>query len=116
MKNRRIMIGIVALVTVLLIFGVIFFFLLPQRNPQLFGAWGQFDGKYTLIFYADGSGSIEPDVPSITWRTRGGQLILTSLGVDIYYEYTISDDVKLVITRYLYDGRQFSRMYVRMSE
>ncbi|MCL2827265.1 MAG: hypothetical protein FWD99_00815 [Oscillospiraceae bacterium] len=97
MKSRRVKIGVVTLAATLILLGTVFFLIRPQRDPQLVGGWWQFDGRYTLWLHADGRGSIEPDVPSITWRTRGGQLILTSMGVDRYYEYIISDDIKLIL-------------------
>ena len=109
-------IGIITLVTVLVILGAVFFWIRPQNDPLLIGSWWRLDGSYTLVLNEDGSGRIEPDVPSITWRTRNGQLILVSMGVERYYSYSVSDGVKLVLGWYCHDGRPRGTMYVRIDE
>ena len=115
-KRKRIKICIIAILTMLVIFGAVFFLVRPQRDPQLVGGWEQIDGLYTLWLYTDGSGSIEPDVPSIMWRTRGGQLMLTSMSVERYYEYSVSEDGVELILSTDRNGRNHSRMYVRVGE
>ena len=116
MKNRRVKVCIIALLAMLVILGAVFFLVRPQRDPQLVGGWWQFDGLYTLWLYADGSGSIDPDVPSITWRTRGGRLTITSMGVDRHYRYSISDDIKLILVTTNRNERNSSTMHIRVGE
>jgi len=115
-RNKRVKAYIIAPLTILVILGAVFFLMRPQRDPQLVGGWWQFDGLYTLWLHADGSGRMEPDVPSITWRTRGGRLIITSMGVERHYDYSISDDIKLILVRIGRDGRSPSTMHVRVGE
>jgi hypothetical protein len=48
------------------------------------------------------------------WRTRDGRLIITSMGVRRYYEYSISEDgEELILVLAGHDGRSHNRVYVR---
>jgi len=114
MKSKRVKRGMAILAIVLVILGVVFFCLRLHRDPQLVGTWQRVDGEweYTRIFHADRSGSIETDVPSITWRTGSGRLIVTSMSVDRHYEYSVSEDgEKLILV-----STGHSRMYIRVRE
>ena len=117
MKRKRIKICIIAILAMLVIFGAVFFLVRPQRDPQLVGGW-ELDGVHTstLWLYADGSGRVEPEISAIAWRTRGGTLIIESMGVEVDYEYLISDGIKLILTRADPHGTIRSRTYMRVSE
>lgn len=114
-KNKRVKAVTIMLVAIFVIFGVAFLLLNPHRDPQLTGTWHHIDGNYARIFHADGSGSVEPEVNSVMWRTRDGQLIITSMGVERHYSYSISEDGhKLVLTLIGHDGRSIDRTYIRL--
>jgi hypothetical protein len=115
-KRKRVKTYIVSLFVAFVILGVAFLWTHSQRDSQLMGSWEQSDGRYVRIFHADGSGSIEPEVHSMQWRIRGGQLIVTSMGVSRVYEYTVYNEVKLVLAATDRDGRYHSTMYVRIDE
>ena len=117
MKKWCVKISIISLLAVLIILGAVFLQVYPQRDPQLVGGW-ELDGVHTstLWLYADGRGRIEPEVSAIAWRTRGGQLIIESMGVERDYEYSVSDGIKLILTRADPHGTIRSRTYMRVSE
>jgi len=101
----------------LIIVGVIFFLIHPQRDSALVGDW-ESDSLHTstLWIYTNGSGRVAPENSTITWRTQRGQLIIESMGVKIDYEYLIVDDTTLILTRTDPYGTIRSRTYTRVNQ
>lgn len=118
MKSKIRIITIAVLATMLGILGIVFSQTRPQNNPILVGSWKSSSEWHpsTLIFYEDGRGRIKPEVHSISWRTRNGQLILTSMGVNRYFEYSVYDDTKLVLVSHRYNGSLNRSTYVRIEQ
>lgn len=116
--NQRIKASyIIALLAMLIIFVIIFFLIRPQRDSELIGGW-KLDGSHTstLWLYPNGSGRVEPENSTIAWRTRRGQLMIESMGVKIDYEYLITDNTTLILTRTDPYGTIWSRTYTRVRQ
>lgn len=113
--------GIVMLVIIMLsIPAIVFLCLRPQADPQLAGIWRcpEADSAF-MTLHANGTGSIEPYRNAVTWHTRNGYLLWTSMGIRRHYEYLVSegeDGIKLTLISANHDGRSYSRTYVRINE
>jgi len=115
-KNKHIIAGIVMVFVICSAVFVGIRITCPQRNHLLVGRWEHMGwANYTMILNANGSGSVEPDIPSFRWRVRNGQFMQESMGVELNYEYEVCN-TRLILHRIGRDGRLHMREYVRVNE